>query len=75
VINFLPRVTVPVLMIDGTYDTIFPFETGQRPFFEHLGTPADKKRWVHYDGGHLAPRPLMIRETLDWLDVYLGPRR
>jgi hypothetical protein len=24
-------------------------------------------------GGHYIPRALVIRETLDWLDSYLGP--
>jgi hypothetical protein len=26
-------------------------------------------------GGHFIPRPLVIRETLEWLDRYLGPVR
>lgn len=74
-INYLPRITIPVLMLNGKYDHYFPEETSQRPFFELLGTPADRKRWVVYEGGHFVPRTQLITETLDWLDTYLGPVR
>jgi len=31
---------------------------------------------VIYEGGHSAfPRPGAVRESLDWLDKYLGPVR
>ncbi len=33
---------------------------------------ADKKRLV-FPGGHSVPRTEMIRESLQWLDRYLGP--
>jgi serine/threonine protein kinase/dienelactone hydrolase len=71
-INFLPRVKLPVLMLNGRYDFFFPIETSQKPFFQMLGTSADRKRWVVYDGGHNVPREQLISETLDWLDKYLG---
>ncbi|HEX2450576.1 MAG TPA: protein kinase [Gemmatimonadales bacterium] len=74
-INFLPRITVPVLMLNGQYDHYFPVETSQRPMFRLLGTPADKKRQVISEGGHFVPRTQLVRETLDWLDRYLGPVR
>jgi len=28
-----------------------------------------------YEDGHSVPRTELIKETLDWLDVYLGPAR
>jgi pimeloyl-ACP methyl ester carboxylesterase len=71
--NFVPRVTVPVLMVNARYDFFFPLETSQRPLFELLGTPAADKKWVIYDGGHSVPRNKLIAETLAWLDRYLGP--
>jgi len=37
-VHFLPRITSPVLMLNGKYDFFFPYETSQRPFFELLGT-------------------------------------
>jgi formylglycine-generating enzyme required for sulfatase activity/predicted Ser/Thr protein kinase len=69
--NFAPHVTIPVLMLNGRYDQTFPLEGSQLPMFRGLGTK-DKKH-VIYEGGHAAfPRPAAIRESLDWLDKYLG---
>ena len=73
--NFLPRVTQPVLMLNGKYDFFFPVELAQKPYFERLGTPADKKKYIVYEGGHDVPRTELIKETLAWLDKYLGPVR
>lgn len=41
--------------------------------FRWLGTRSADKRQVIYDGGHFVPRAQLIKETLDWLDRYLGP--
>ena len=72
-INFAPYMTAPVLMLNGRYDDDFPVESSQRPLFERFGTPAKDKKHVIYEGGHGAfPRPAAVRETLDWLDKYLG---
>ncbi len=72
-INFVPRITLPVLMLNGRYDFFFPAETSQKPFFELLGTPPEHKKMFVYDKGHSVPRTELIKETLDWLDRYLGP--
>jgi dienelactone hydrolase len=72
-LNFLPRVRIPVLMINGRYDHFFPVESGQKPFFKFLGTPDADKKYALYDSGHAPPRKEVIRESLDWLDKYLGP--
>ncbi len=73
--NFLPRVTSPVLMLNGRYDYFFPLETSQRPFFARLGTPAADKKQLIYEGGHDVPRTELIKESLSWFDKYLGPVR
>jgi pimeloyl-ACP methyl ester carboxylesterase len=70
-LTFLPRVTVPVLMLSGELDSVFPLETSARPFFGLLGT-RDKKHVVAA-GGHFVHRLVLIREMLDWLDRYLPP--
>jgi dienelactone hydrolase len=72
-INFAPRVTVPVLMINGRYDFDTPYNTCQLPLFRLLGTPSKDKREALFDSGHVPPRDEIIRETLAWLDRYLGP--
>ena len=68
------RITVPVLLLAGRYDYIFPVETSQVPFMDLLGTPDKDKRHVVFEAGHLPlPRSELIRETLEWLDRYQGP--
>jgi len=71
--NFLPRVTQPVIMINGEHDFFFPLETAQKPMFDFLGTPEGLKRHVVYPGSHSVPRDLLISEALDWFDEHLGP--
>jgi eukaryotic-like serine/threonine-protein kinase len=71
-INFVPRIKIPVLMINGRYDFGIPFETCQQPFFRLLGTPAADKRQFLLESGHGLPLTPWFRETLDWLDHYLG---
>lgn len=70
--NFLPRVTIPVLMLNGRLDYFSPVETSQEPMFRGLGTPPEHKRHLVYDAGHLVPRSQLMKETLDWYDRYLG---
>jgi eukaryotic-like serine/threonine-protein kinase len=71
-INFAPNIKIPVLMINGRYDVGIPFETCQQPFFRLLGTPQADKRQVLLDSGHGMPFTPWFKETLDWLDHYLG---
>jgi len=70
--NFLPRVRVPVLMINGEYDIVFPLETAQLPMFELLGTPEDQKSHFVFPSSHIVPQDDVIREALQWFDRYLG---
>jgi len=72
-LNFAPRVTAPVLMINGRSDFMFPVETTQEPLYRLLGTPEKDKRRALFDSGHVPPRNEVIKETLGWLDRYLGP--
>ena len=72
--RLVPRVTVPLLLLSGRYDYIFPVETRQTPFMDLLGTPEEDKRHVVFAAGHLPlPRAEMIRETLEWLDRFQNP--
>ncbi len=71
--NFAPRVTAPVLMLNGRYDFVFPPNSSQEPMFRLLGTPNENKRRVVYDTAHDIPTNEFVKESLDWLDRYLGP--
>jgi dienelactone hydrolase len=70
--NYLPHLRIPTLILSGRYDDVFPLETSAMPFVQHLGVPAEHKRHRVYPTQHFLPRDETIRETLDWLDRYLG---
>jgi len=72
-IHYVGRVKLPTLMLNGKYDSFFPVETSQKPMFDLLGTPAEHKQWKLYETDHIPPINETIRETLAWLDRYLGP--
>jgi tRNA A-37 threonylcarbamoyl transferase component Bud32/dienelactone hydrolase len=72
--NYAPRVTTPVLMINGRSDYGLPVETAQKPMFDLLAAAPEDKRHVILDGGHVPyDWNQVYRETLLWLDHYLGP--
>jgi dienelactone hydrolase len=73
VLNYLPRVSVPILQFNGRFDTDFVFETSAKPYFDLIGTPAADKKHVVELTGHFLSRPIVVGETLNWLDKYLGP--
>ena len=62
--NFLPRVTIPILMLNGRYDDYYPLEESQKPLFRLLGTAPDQKRQLIYESGHLVPWDQLRKETL-----------
>ena len=70
-VNALPRVRLPVLMMSSEFDGAVPLENARR-YFELIGTPAAAKKHVISSGGHFVPRDVLIRETLDWLDMQLA---
>jgi len=72
-INYIGHVRQPTLMLDGELDFWFPAQTSQKPMYNLLGTPPEHKKWKVYPGGHSVPRTEQIRESLEWLDRYLGP--
>jgi hypothetical protein len=60
-------------MLNGRYDTQMPFENTVLPFFNLIGTSDNDKRLCVYETDHYVPKSEMIKETLNWLDHYLGP--
>ena len=60
-------------MLNGRFDSPLPFEASVKPLFDLLGTPAAHKKLMLYDTDHFLPRNEFIKETLAWLDRYLGP--
>ena len=71
-INYLTRVKTPTLMLNGEYDARQPREIA-KAMFDLLGTPDEHKELKLYATDHIPPRNEFIKETLAWLDRYLGP--
>jgi formylglycine-generating enzyme required for sulfatase activity/cephalosporin-C deacetylase-like acetyl esterase len=73
--HFAPRVPVPVLMLNGRHDPIFPYETSQLPMYRAFGTAEADKRHATFPSGHSSSGwwNELIRESHDWLDRYFGP--
>lgn len=74
-INYLPRVQSPTLMLNGKYDTVYPYETTIKPMFDLLGTPDEHKEMKLYETDHVPPRNDVVKEALAWFDRYLGTVR
>ena len=73
-INFVTRVKVPILMLNGKYDPLFAVAASQIPMFQLLSTPGKDKRHVTYEQGHYPPpKSELEKEISSWFDRYLGP--
>ena len=71
-LHFLPRIKIPILMLNGKYDHFFPVETSQIPMYNLLGTKDKDKKHIIYNTGHSIPFNDLVKETLSWLDKYLN---
>lgn len=75
-LNYLPRITIPVLMINGRYDQVFGYDSSRKHMYDLLGTPATDKKQVPYEVGHFAyPPNSLAKDVGGWLDTHLGPSR
>jgi len=72
-INYVPRIKIPTLMLNGRYDSSFPIKNSVMPFFNNLGTPEADKRLLIYETGHYVSKSDRTKEILSWCDKYLGP--
>ena len=69
--NYVPRVTQPVLMLNGRWD-IDSTPDAQQRLFDMLGSPADQKRRVLFEAGHgNLPRFQVEMESLRWFALHL----
>jgi eukaryotic-like serine/threonine-protein kinase len=71
--NYVTRVKVPILMLNGRFDMLFPFDQSVKPMFDMLGTAKESKRLVIWETDHRLDANEYMKETLAWLDRYLGP--
>ncbi|KAA9134099.1 SUMF1/EgtB/PvdO family nonheme iron enzyme [Marinihelvus fidelis] len=74
--DYLPRIRIPVLVINGRDDFTFPLASSQEPFFDMLGAAPGKKVHLLRDWGHIPPYDReLVQAQLDWVDRWLGPAR
>ena len=71
-LNFLPRIHMPVLIVNGRNDFARPYATSQVPMLRFLGTSAKDKHLEVFDSGHAPPVIPTARVVLEWLDRHLG---
>jgi serine/threonine protein kinase len=72
-VNYVGRITQPLLALAGEYDTLQNPDVHIKPAFELIGTPDADKKLVFFKTDHIPPMNDMIREVLAWLDMHLGP--
>jgi predicted esterase len=68
--QFTPHVKLPVLQISGVFDTSFPLDTSQNPFFADLGS-ANKKQ-ILLESGHTPPNDEIAKASDKWLNELLA---
>jgi dienelactone hydrolase len=71
--NYITRVKIPVLMMNGKHDPFYNLDGSVKPMYDLLGTPEEDKELIVYETDHFVPLNELIKETLAWLDRYLGP--
>jgi serine/threonine protein kinase len=73
-LHYVPRIKIPVLMLNGEFDAIFPLVESQKPMFQLLGTPDKHKKHLLFKDSHSTLiLPERMQETVNWFDRYLGP--
>jgi formylglycine-generating enzyme required for sulfatase activity len=68
---FLPWVTIPTLMINGRFDSLFGLDA-ILGMYDLLGTLEDEKKLILFESDHLAPMADVISESTLWLDQHFG---
>jgi len=66
-LNFVPRITAPVLLVNATQDKPARSELAK----EIMGLLRVPKRQVWYETGHYIPPKTGNKEALEWFDTYL----
>jgi len=73
-INYLKHVKVPIFMINGNQDALFPIETSAKAMYDLLGS--EDTQFKTYDGGHSLFGLVSAEvkgEVLKWMEDHLGP--
>ena len=63
--QYTGHVQIPVLMINGLYDSVHPVESSQMPMYRHLGSP--DKQIKHFEDGHITAIDESVKFADEWL--------
>jgi len=72
-VNYVSRVKIPTLMLNGAYDMIYQRDKIVKPMYDLLGTADQDRKLISYPTDHFVPKNDLIREPLSWLDRYFDP--
>ncbi len=67
-LNFLPRVKVPTIMLNGRYENQIRINA----MYDLIGTAKENKKLVLFESHHIPPHNELVKEILAWLDQHLG---
>lgn len=74
--NFVPRIDIPILSINGEHDYRYYEEARVSPLVDLLGTPKEHQRHMRFPGGHgmygVFHHQARTHIT-EWFDRYFGP--
>ncbi|MFC1500583.1 protein kinase [Candidatus Zixiibacteriota bacterium] len=73
--TYLPRISQPVLMVNGRYDSLNPHETSQIPMLEFLGSERKRLHLMDTEHGVTERRYEVIQVVSTWLDSLWGEVR
>lgn len=68
-VNFIPHISGPKLILKGRYDESHPLKTQSEPFFNLLSEP---RRIVIVESGHVPPPEIFAPAINEWFDETLG---
>jgi pimeloyl-ACP methyl ester carboxylesterase len=74
--TYWPRVTKPILILNGRYDIMKTFRPEYSALEETLGTSSENKKSIYYEASHWPlPTHRLRTDAVAWLDRYLGSAR
>ncbi len=68
--NFASHIRGPIMLLHGKYDENLSLKREAEPLFKILPEP---KQMVTYDGGHVPPLDLMVKNMNGFFDQTMGP--